>query len=70
MIAVALLLVLSFSPLALWYLGLNTLAVLALIFVVLSLPSIVKVVYLAIKHREWPKVVGGPSIKWAGKDYG
>ena len=70
MIAITLLAVLLFSPLALWYSGLNTLAIFALIFVGLSLPSIVKVVYLAIKHREWPKVVGGPSIMWVGRRYG
>lgn len=70
MVVVVLCAGLLLSPFVFWFFGLTTLAVLSGIFVALCVPSMLYIGYLARKHREWPKVVGGPSITWAGKRYG
>lgn len=67
MIALGLMAALIVSPFLFWYAGANTLAVLAAIFVLASMPSICRVLYMALQARELPKIVGGPSITWNGK---
>lgn len=67
MFVVVLVLALFLAPVVLWFFGFNTLAVVALIYVLLSLPSINKMIDLAIERREWPKIAGGPNFFWAGK---
>lgn len=63
MLAIAFMFALLATPFVLWAFGLHTLAVLTGIYMALSTPSIVYVLYLAIKNREWPKITGGPSIR-------
>ena len=70
MLAIALMLGMLVAPFALWMSGYNALAGFVGLYVALSLPSIIKVFYLAITHREWPKIVGGPSFTWAGRSIG
>ena len=70
MIAVALMLGMLIAPFVLWIAGFNTIAFLVGVYVSLSVPSIVYALYLAIKSHTWPKIVGGPSITWAGKRIG
>lgn len=67
MVAVATILGILVTPFALWIAGLETIAILIGIFVALCVPSIVYALYVAIKNRAWPKIVGGPGITWAGK---
>lgn len=70
MVAIILVLVMLVAPFVLWLVELNTLVVLVGIYVALSTPSIIHMFYQAIKSRTWPKIVGGPSIMWAGKRIG
>ncbi|MBI4134296.1 MAG: hypothetical protein HY475_02630 [Candidatus Terrybacteria bacterium] len=70
MIAIALLFVLLATPIVLWILGFEAPAIVAGIFVAASAPSIVQVFQLAVFHREWPRISGGPSIVWAGQRIG
>lgn len=32
-------------------------------------PSMAIMVHVCLKSRSWPRIVGGPSISWAGKTY-
>ena len=55
------------APFVLWIVGLNEFAVVVGIYVALYAHSIIRIVYLSVKNRTWPKIVGGPSFFWGGK---
>ena len=70
MLAFALMAGMLAIPFVLWAVGMTGLAVFVGVFVALSVPSMIYVLYLAIKTRMMPQITGGPSITWAGKRIG
>lgn len=63
--AILLILGLVILPILLLILGLKTAATIAVIFAIFSVPSIIKILYLAIKSKSWPRIIDGLSITCA-----
>jgi hypothetical protein len=68
MTAIALMVVVFLVPIGLLITGMKNAAMIAAIVFVSSLPSIVRVLHLAIKGRKWPVMVGGPRCYWHGRN--
>jgi hypothetical protein len=61
MLALIVLALFVLSPIVLLAIGLKTAAILMVIYVVLSLPSVGQVVVSSIKTRTLPRIIGGPN---------